>query len=46
MHQQGRTIDAEIAGLAGRWHGVVTRAQLLAAGVSADQVTTRRAAAR
>ena len=41
MHQRGRTIDAEIARLAGRSHGVVTRAQLLAAGVSADQVTTR-----
>ena len=41
MHQRGRTVDAEIARLAGRSHGVVTRAQLLAAGVSADQVTTR-----
>jgi hypothetical protein len=41
MHQQVRTVDEVIARIAGRAHGVVTRAELLAAGVTADQITER-----
>jgi predicted transcriptional regulator of viral defense system len=41
MRQPARTADAEIARLAGAAHGVVTRGQLLAAGVSAEAIRTR-----
>ena len=41
MRQQVRTVDAEIARIAGGSHGVVTRAQLVAVGVSAAELRSR-----
>lgn len=37
----GRTVEAELARVAGGGHGVVTRAQLLNAGVTADEIKLR-----
>ncbi len=44
MGQQGRIVGRVIAELAGRSHGVVTRRQLLAAGVTAEEIRCRLAA--
>jgi hypothetical protein len=41
MSHQVSTVAEKIARLASRQHGVVTRAQLLGAGISVDQVTAR-----
>lgn len=41
MGHQVRTVDAEIATIAGRTHGVITRSRLLAAGVTPKQITVR-----
>ena len=38
---QSTTVEATLAELAGRSHGVVTRAQLLAAGVTSDEIRHR-----
>jgi len=38
---KGRTVERELARIAGGAHGVVTRADLLAAGVTADEITQR-----
>jgi len=44
MGHPGRTVDAEVARIASGAHGVVTRAQLLDAGVTAKQIRRRVAA--
>ena len=41
MRPQSRTVEQELADIAGRQHGVVERAQLLAAGVSAAGIQRR-----
>jgi hypothetical protein len=41
MRHQSTTVDAVLADLAGRSHGVVTRAQLLAAGITPEQMRRR-----
>ena len=41
MSLQNRTLEQEVARLAGRPHGVVGRAELLAVGVSSDQIRWR-----
>jgi len=41
MRPQGRTVEREIARIAGGQHGVVTRRQLLAAGRSAGEIARR-----
>jgi hypothetical protein len=41
MGTPGRTVEEELARIAGGGHGVVTRAQLLSAGVTAKQVARR-----
>ena len=41
MRTQSRSAQHEVARIAGRQHGVVTRAQLLATGLSRDAVTRR-----
>lgn len=41
MRPQGRTVALEIARIAGGQHGVVTRRQLLAAGLSAGEIARR-----
>ncbi|MGI8462622.1 MAG: type IV toxin-antitoxin system AbiEi family antitoxin domain-containing protein [Solirubrobacterales bacterium] len=41
MHGQVRTAEAIIASIAGRRHGVVSRAQLLEAGLSSEQIDLR-----
>lgn len=41
MRPQGRTAEWEIARIAGRDHGVVTRAQLLGAGITAGEIKHR-----
>ena len=41
MHPQGRTVDAGVARLASASDGVVTRAQLLAAGATAAEIRSR-----
>jgi hypothetical protein len=38
---QGRTVEAKLAQLASASHGVVTRAQLLRAGISAAEIVQR-----
>jgi hypothetical protein len=42
MRSVGRTVERELARIAGAQHGVVTRAQLLEAGVSAAGCRIRR----
>jgi hypothetical protein len=41
MQQQSTTVDAVLADLAGRSHGVVTRGQLVAAGITPEEVRQR-----
>jgi hypothetical protein len=41
MEQPGRTVDREVAQLARRQHGVVTRRHLLAAGVTPEEIRRR-----
>ena len=41
MRPQGRTVEGELARIAGAQHGVATRAQMLAAGVSVDAIKRR-----
>ncbi|MGH2922712.1 MAG: type IV toxin-antitoxin system AbiEi family antitoxin domain-containing protein [Solirubrobacterales bacterium] len=41
MGRQGRTVEERIAGLAGDAHGVVTRPELLAAGITRKQIDVR-----
>lgn len=41
MEQQGRTVEAEIARIATTSHGVVTRRELLLAGVTAEELRQR-----
>jgi very-short-patch-repair endonuclease len=41
MGPQGRTVEQELARLAGAAHGVVTRAQLLAAGITTGELKQR-----
>jgi very-short-patch-repair endonuclease len=41
MRPAGRTVETQLARIAGAQHGVVTRAQLLAAGVSAEAIKRR-----
>jgi very-short-patch-repair endonuclease len=41
MGTQSRTVEREIARIAGRGHGVVTRTELLAAGISAKEIARR-----
>src|SRR5438105_1259226 len=41
MRRQSRTVEQELARIAGRQHGVVTRAQLLEVGVSAAAIDRR-----
>jgi predicted transcriptional regulator of viral defense system len=41
MGHQGRTVEHVLAAIAGRQHGVVTRRQLLEAGISAKEVVVR-----
>lgn len=41
MGTQGRTIEQELASIAGAQHGVVTRAQLLAAGLTQKEIAAR-----
>ena len=41
MRPAGRTVESRLARIAGTQYGVVTRAQLLAAGVSAEAITRR-----
>jgi hypothetical protein len=41
MRHQSTTVDAVLADLAGRSHGVVTRAQLLAAGITPAEIRRR-----
>lgn len=43
MQQQIRTVERKIAEQAGRSHGVITRAELLRAGVTPEQIRTRLA---
>ncbi|MGH2713546.1 MAG: type IV toxin-antitoxin system AbiEi family antitoxin domain-containing protein [Thermoleophilaceae bacterium] len=41
MHPQGRTVEEVVGRIARAQHGVVTRAQLLAAGVTSDEIKGR-----
>jgi hypothetical protein len=41
--QQSRTVERELARMASRAHGVVTRAELLGAGISAKEIRQRLA---
>jgi very-short-patch-repair endonuclease len=41
MRPQGRTVEQEVARIAGRAHGVVTREQLVSAGITADEIKQR-----
>src|SRR4051794_13335218 len=41
MDPQGRTVEQKIAWIASRQHGVVTRVQLYAAGISAQEIKRR-----
>src|SRR5918994_4585945 len=41
MHHQDRTAEQKLASLASASHGVVTRAQLLAAGLTLDEIRHR-----
>jgi very-short-patch-repair endonuclease len=41
MHHQGRTAEQELARLAGAAHGVVTRGQLVGAGLSPEEIRQR-----
>jgi very-short-patch-repair endonuclease len=43
VEQQSRTVEQELARLAGRAHGVVGRAELLAAGITAEEIRKRLA---
>jgi very-short-patch-repair endonuclease len=43
VQQQIRTVEAKLAELAGNSHGVVTRAELLRAGVTPEEIRTRLA---
>ena len=42
MGTPGRTVERELARIASASHGVVTRAQLLSAGVTADEIRSAR----
>src|SRR4051812_35609638 len=43
MRTEGRTVERELARLGSRAHGVVTRAQLLHAGITASAINRRLA---